>query len=89
MDCTFGIMKKRWKFLNYGLLYRGIKVCETIFLTCACLHNMLVKDTKTNHSDSRVEKGAPLVKDGIYLDGHTIPPNVDKFNLHLAKEFGR
>ena len=50
---------------------------------------MLVKDTKTNHSDSRVEKGAPLVKDGIYLDGHTIPPNVDKFNLHLAKEFGR
>ena len=28
-------------------------------------------------------RGAPLGKDGIYVDGHTIPPNVD----NLAKEF--
>jgi hypothetical protein len=44
---------------------------------------------KMNHSATRVGRGAPLGKDGIYLDGHTIPPNVDKSNLHLAKEFGR
>ena len=34
-------------------------------------------------------RGAPLGKDGIYLDEHTIPLNVDKSKLHLAKEFGK
>ena len=48
---------------------------------------MLVKDMKMNHLDTRVGRGAPPGKDGIYLDGHTIPPNVDKSDLHLAKEF--
>ena len=89
MECTFGIMKKRWKIRNNRLLYRDIKVCEKIFITCSCLHNMLVKDIKMNHSDTHVGRGAPLGKDGIYLDGHTIPPNVDKSDLHLAEEFGR
>jgi hypothetical protein len=64
-------------------------MCDKIFVTCACLHNMLVKDTKMNHWDTRVGRGALLGKDGIYLDRHTIPSNVDKSNLHLAKEFGR
>ena len=89
VECTFGIMKKRSKILNNGLLYRDIKVCEKIFVTCSCLHTMLVKDMNMNHSDTRVGRGAPLGKDGIYLDGHTIAPNVDKSDLHLAREFGR
>ncbi len=41
------------------------------------------------HLDTRVKRGAPLDKDGIYLDGHNIPPNVDKSNFYLAKEFGK
>ena len=41
------------------------------------------------HSDTRVGRGEPLGKDGIYLDGQTLPPNVDKSNLYLAKEFGK
>jgi hypothetical protein len=69
VECTFGIMKKRWKILNKGLLYRDIKVCEKIFVSCSCLHNMLVKDMKMNHLDTSVGRGAPLGKDGIYLDG--------------------
>ena len=89
VECTFGSMKKRRKILNNGLLHCNIKVCEKIFITCACLHNLLVKDMRMNHSDTRVGRGAPLGKDGIYLDGHTILPNVDKPDLHLAKEFGR
>jgi hypothetical protein len=27
-ECTFGMLKKRWKILNDGLLYRDIKVRE-------------------------------------------------------------
>jgi hypothetical protein len=38
VECTFGILKKRWKILNNGLMYRNIKVCKSIFVTCCCLH---------------------------------------------------
>jgi hypothetical protein len=58
-------------------------------LTCACLHNMLAADRKIRHLDPRVGRGALLGKDGIYMYGHTTPPNVDKSDLHLAKEFGK
>ena len=40
VECTFGIMKKRWKILNNELLYPNHKVCENYFVTCSCLHNM-------------------------------------------------
>jgi hypothetical protein len=87
VECTFGIMKKRWKILNNGLMYRDIKVCEKIVVTCSCLHNMLVDNMDIKHLDTRVGRGAPLGKDGIYLDGHTLrPPNVDKSDLYLAKD---
>ena len=54
VECTFEIMKKRCKILNNGLLYCDIKVCEKIFVTCSCLHSMLVKDMKMNHLDTCV-----------------------------------
>jgi hypothetical protein len=83
--CTLGIMKKRWNILNNELLHPDIKVCTKIFVTCSCLHNMLAADRKIRHSDPRVGRGAPLGRDGIYLDGHTTLPNVDKPNLHHPK----
>jgi hypothetical protein len=89
VECTFGIMKKRRKILNNGLMYRNIKVCEKIFVTCSCLHNMLVDDMQMKHSDTHVGRGVPLGDNDIYPDRHTKPPNVDKSNLHLAKEFGK
>ena len=89
VECTFGILKKRWKILNDGLLYRDIKICEKIFVMAECLHNMLVEDTIGNYRDARVGRGSPLSNDGMYLDGHTVPQNLDKEDKHLTKEFGK
>ena len=33
VECTFGILKKRWKILNNGLMFCNIKVCKKIFVT--------------------------------------------------------
>ena len=33
VECTFGILKKRWKVLNNGFYQRNIKICEKIFVT--------------------------------------------------------
>jgi hypothetical protein len=89
VECTYGILKKRWRILNNGLLYPDIKICEKIFVTAVCLHNMLVEDTIVNYRDARVGRGSPLSNDGMYLDGHTVPPNLDKEDKHLAKEVGK
>jgi hypothetical protein len=87
VESTFGILKKRWKILNNGLLYWDIKICEIIFVMAVCLHNMLVEDTIVNYKDARFGRGSPLSNDEMYLDGHTVPPNLDKEDKHLAKEF--
>lgn len=69
VECTFGILKKRWNMLNAGLNFRDIKVCEKIFVTCCCLHNFLLD--QRDYSLIRVGRGRPMGGDGIWLDGHT------------------
>ena len=42
IECTFGIMKKRFRILRLPLLFRPITKIGTIFRCCAILHNMLL-----------------------------------------------
>ena len=30
VECTFGILKKRWRVLNNGILFRDIDVCDKV-----------------------------------------------------------
>lgn len=69
VECTFGILKKRWRVLNNGFFYRDINICEKIFVTCCCLNNFLVDQME--RSNIRVGCGGPIGDDGIWLDGHT------------------
>ena len=43
VECTFGIMKGRWKVLQYGIKLHGIHKCDDLWLTCCALHNMLLE----------------------------------------------
>ena len=42
VECTFGILKIRFKILKYPLLYRKEKTINLIFRTCCVLHNILL-----------------------------------------------
>ena len=42
VECTFGIMKARWRILKYGLRYHSIEKCDQTWLTCCALHNMVL-----------------------------------------------
>ena len=70
VECTFGILKKRWQVLNDGLAYRDINKCERVFNACCCLHNMMLDQMERN--TVRVGRGAPIGTDGIWLDGSTV-----------------
>ena len=70
VECTFGILKKRWKVLNHGFKQRDIVKCEQIFIACCVLHNFLLDLMVRNHV--RAGRGYQINNDGLWLDGHTV-----------------
>ena len=42
VECTFGILKGRWRLLKSGIRLHGVDVCDNIWKTCCALHNMLL-----------------------------------------------
>ena len=71
VQCTFGILKKRWRILDYGMHYYCMKKCEMIFTVCCMMHNMLLTlDPEYGVTAvQRVGRGAPNGNDGLYLEG--------------------
>ena len=43
VECTFGILKGRWRVLRYGIKIWRIKNTDNIWKTCCALHNWLLK----------------------------------------------
>ena len=41
VECSFGILKGRWRILKTGVRLHNTKVCDNIWLTCCALHNLL------------------------------------------------
>ena len=42
VECTFGILKGRWRILKTGIRLQNMEVSDNIWLTCCALHNMLL-----------------------------------------------
>lgn len=43
IECTFGILKGRFRILKTGVRLEGAVACDRIWLTCCALHNMLLE----------------------------------------------
>jgi hypothetical protein len=43
VECTFGILKGRWRILKSGIRLHGMDTVDSIWLTCCALHNMLLE----------------------------------------------
>jgi hypothetical protein len=85
VECTFGILKKRWRVLSHGFTHRDINICEKIFVTCCCLHNFLLD--LMDRSTVRVGRGYPIGDDGMWLSGNS--NNVDdSCDRELSIKFG-
>ena len=43
VECTFGILKGRWRILKSGIRLHGVDTADNIWMTCCALHNMLLE----------------------------------------------
>lgn len=43
VECTFGILKGRWRILKSGIRLGGLEECDQVWKTCCALHNMLLE----------------------------------------------
>jgi hypothetical protein len=43
VECTFGILKGRFRLLKTGVRVHGVEATDKIWLTCCALHNFLLK----------------------------------------------
>jgi hypothetical protein len=68
-ECTFGILKKRWRVLEYGLNYYCMKDCEKVFTVCCVLHNMLLSLGENFGFNVVAGCGSPYPGDGLWLEG--------------------
>ena len=44
VECTFGILKCRWRVLKHGIRLHGIESCDRFWLTWCALHNLLLDE---------------------------------------------
>ena len=65
VECRFGILKKRWKILKYGIRFEEIEVVERVFVVCCILHNMILSEMETRDNSIPVRRGAPIGGDAI------------------------
>jgi hypothetical protein len=71
VECVFGILKKRWKILDYRFRHRSMRTCSEIFITCCCLHNIMLDMMERMAMPLRVGRGMPTGTDGIWLGNPT------------------
>ena len=43
VECTFGILKGRWRILKSGICIEGVDAVDKVWLTCCALHNWLLE----------------------------------------------
>lgn len=51
VECTFGIMKGRFRILKSGIRLHGTEACDKVWHTCCALHNMMLKTDGMDHND--------------------------------------
>ena len=55
VECTFGILKGRWRILKAGVRLQGVDSCDKIWKTCCALHNLLLDvDGLSEHWDGEL-----------------------------------
>ena len=76
VECTFGILKCRWRILKTGIRVHNTLAADNIFLTCCALHNILLH---VDGLDEGWERGVPSFwedGDNGEINMEDLPPSI-------------
>jgi hypothetical protein len=76
VECTFGILKGRWRIFKTGIRLHGTKPADQIFKTCCALHNWLLE---IDGLDDEWERGVPSEWEGSLGQHHLSDPRTAEF----------
>jgi hypothetical protein len=48
VECTFGLLKGRWRILKTGIRVHSLEAADNIWFTCCALHNYLLHEDGLN-----------------------------------------
>lgn len=75
VECCFGRLKTRFRILKLPILTHSKENVDNMFLTCCCLHNILLKH------DGHIEKWDKYIDDGEF-SGRT--PEMEEIRQRTA-----
>jgi hypothetical protein len=81
VECTFGILKGRWRILKTGIRLHGVDNADKIWLTCCALHNWLLE---IDGLDESWEDGVPSDWEGE-LGNHENDGLVNKYATPISR----
>ena len=83
VECTFGILKGRWRILKTGIRTHSIESADKIWLTCCALHNMLLD---VDGLAERRQEGVCSDWEGEMgeFDRHEIPTAIQRLQSPVA-----
>lgn len=82
VECTFGIMKGRFRILKTGIRVHGVEVADQIWLTCCALHNWLLE---VDGLDKPWDGGVPTSSwDGEMGGVEAVPNSVARLTSDLG-----
>ena len=89
VECTFGILKGRWRILKAGIGLDGVSIADDIWMTCCALHNMLLD---IDGLSGEWKDGIPLSDwlgelgehdDNFALDDSAVPNAIKRLSANL------
>ena len=89
VECVFGIVKKPWEILDYGIHFWSMLVVKKVFTVCCILHNVLLTEMESRDCNIRVGLGTPIPGDGIWLQGNNRQFDDERESHALALLWGR
>lgn len=89
VECTFGILKGRWRILKSGIRVSGVECADNIFLSCCALHNWLLEidglDTEWRHGVPSDWEGAIGNEVPIAQGNHILPDAIRRLLNPVAQ----
>lgn len=82
VECTFGILKDRFRCLKLPIYYQDKDVIDNMFFTCCILHNILLH---IDGYDVRWEKGVNWAGQDGEHDQYDLPSIFKRHNLRVAQ----